>query len=226
MQGRLETLDRRGEVESVQELDFTLNPTGPRPSATFLLRSRFGKILRKVEAEWRIDEPARFFVIEPEDAEPILMENAYENLADTEINWMDLSFSSLWWQDPESVGEDRKLGRTCRVVDVVNPDPDAAYAGARLWIDPEMNGVLETEYFDRDSQSLKKLRIKRLRKVDGAWFPNQMEALNTQTYRRTQLTMTSTPKMQDPAPEPVAPVAPIDPQNVSAPPSSESSSDL
>ena len=84
-------------------------------------------------------------------------------------------------------GQEKKLGRDAVIVDVPSPDADGPYEGVRLWVDPEIYAVLEIEAYDKNRERQKRLQVKRLRKHNDKWFLKELEVLNVQTFRRTNI---------------------------------------
>ena len=185
---RLQTRNRQGDVRNEQIVDLSLRLGEDPPAAHYILRSRFGDFRQGVDihlnASTGIPELLRRMDEAP-PAEPV--SGLYESIEDTEISWLDVSFGFLWWPGGQISGNGKKLGRACTVVDLPCPDPTAPYGGVRLWIDPDINAVLEIEVYDQSRQRAKRLRVKSLRKLDEKWFIKELEVLNVNTFRRTHI---------------------------------------
>ena len=104
---------------------------------------------------------------------------------DTGLRWSDLSLGFLWWPDPVLVGHEKKLNRACFVLEI--PDPRRADRRRRLWIDRKTGMVLETRTLDAERRTLRRLKIKSIKKIDGLWVAKDLELIDQTTGIRTLL---------------------------------------
>ena len=118
------------------------------------------------------------------------------NIQSTDITWMDLSLSFLWWGNGTILRSERIRGRTCYVVEVPAPASpprvDAAagaYAKVLLWIDADLHMMLQAEGYGRDGKALRTLWIKSLKKIKGRWMIKDLEVQETAAAHRTKMTV-------------------------------------
>jgi hypothetical protein len=188
LSARIRTRNRHGDVRNEQQIDFRLRLGQVPAEAGYTLRSLFGDFRQAVRiclnAQTGIPE---IWEQTEEDGEEQPITNPYAPIEKTELNWLDISFGFLWWPGGALTGRETKLGRDAVVLDLPCPDPKAPYSGVRLWVDPEIHAVLEIEAYGENAKRLKRLRVKSLRKREDKWFLKELEVLNVETFRRTDI---------------------------------------
>ena len=81
-----------------------------------------------------------------------------------------------------------RKGRSCRVVESINPKPaPGAYTRVLSWIDLETDGIIRAEGYDDQNKLLKDFSIKRVKKIEGRVQLKEMEITNEKTDSRTSL---------------------------------------
>lgn len=79
----------------------------------------------------------------------------------TDVTWIDLTFSYLWWKGAELSATEKVLGYRCRVVKVPAPaDAESPYAWVLLWIDEKSHLLLRAEGYDAEGELLRRLTVK------------------------------------------------------------------
>lgn len=106
--------------------------------------------------------------------------------------WLaDLGLEFLHWPGQRIVHEAKikmRKGRPCKVLESVNPQPDAAgYTRVRSWIDIETGQPILAEAYGPDNKLMKEFEIGSVMKVNGHWELKNMEMRNTRTDSRTVL---------------------------------------
>jgi hypothetical protein len=126
----------------------------------------------------------------------------WEPVQSSDVNWMDLTLSFLWWGGGRLSGEDVIRGRPCYLVDVPVPPSlargassasapaaVATYAVVRLWIDKEAAMLLQAETLDASGQPTRRLWIKGIKKINERWMVKEMEVQNLAGDHRTKVTV-------------------------------------
>ena len=103
----------------------------------------------------------------------------------TDLTWLDMSFSFLWWRGARIQGHEDVLNRRCVVLDVPSPDNSSQYT--RLWIDEELFMLLRAEMRGHDDEVERRMWIRSFRKIDERWFIRDMEIDKAPWVRRTRL---------------------------------------
>lgn len=108
--------------------------------------------------------------------------------ADSDFWLCDLGLDFLHWPQQRIAKTEMRKGRSCRVLESVNPHPAAgAYAKVLSWIDIEKRGLLRAEAYGADGKLLKEFSIGSFKKVNGRWQLKSMEIRNERTDTRTRL---------------------------------------
>ncbi len=86
----------------------------------------------------------------------------------------DLGQPFLSWPGAERLEPRRQRGRTCEVVKVRNPDPEAPIAHVELWLDREYGAVLRADGFNEHGDRARQLAVTSFRRVDQVWIPRAL----------------------------------------------------
>ena len=101
---------------------------------------------------------------------------------------MDLGLEFFHWQEQKVLKHEMKRGRSCKVLESVNPNPSTnGYSRVVSWIDNESLGIVQAEAYDFKNKLLKEFAPKSFKKVNGQWELHEMEIRNVQTGSRTRL---------------------------------------
>jgi len=116
--------------------------------------------------------------------------------------WLaDLGLEFLHWPQHRIVEEARikmRKGRPCKVLESVNPAPDArGYTRVRSWIDTKTGGVILAEAYGPDNKLVKEFEIGGLIKVNGQWELKNMEMRNAESDTQTVLEFKYQRKSED-----------------------------
>ena len=106
--------------------------------------------------------------------------------------WLaDLGLDFLHWPE-QRIDRNTRLtmrkGRSCRVLESINPRPGAAgYTRVRSWVDIKTGGIIIAEAFGSDNRRFKEFEIGGFTKVNERWALKNMEIRNVRTDTRTML---------------------------------------
>jgi hypothetical protein len=118
-------------------------------------------------------------------------------IQDTDISWLDLTLSFLWWKAESIVGKEEIRGRPCYIVEVrpplssnrnaKAPSADAAqvgqYAKAHLWLDEKLHMLLQAQGFDSEGKIVRSLWIKSFKRINDRWMIKDMEIQSSELHR-------------------------------------------
>jgi hypothetical protein len=195
VEGNLLVRQRRGRV--VAELAFALHAEwGAVPSrASYTLYDAFGEPLERLTVTRPADGRGNFAYARGNPLRARPAPDLYAPIRTTDIGWIDLSLSYLWWPRAVAVGVDEVKGRPCHVIDVSRdrsaPAAPGAYARVRLWIDAEFLMMLRAEGFDGDGKTVRRMWVKSFKKIDERWMIKDMEVERGSGRTRTKLTVRS-----------------------------------
>ncbi|MBU0676669.1 MAG: outer membrane lipoprotein-sorting protein [Verrucomicrobia bacterium] len=177
-----------GNTDRILYVDMQIDWHGDSPSATYVLRDRFGKrseelrILRTSEGEFRYT----LFDDKHPDGKPLT--DTFSPVEGIDFSWSDLSLSFLWWGGGKTTGAEKKKGRFCYVVDVPAPaGENPEYSGVRMWVDPEAGALLEAEAYNKKNVRLRRLFVKSLQKVNDQWTIKNLTVYSYPSRHKTTL---------------------------------------
>jgi len=120
------------------------------------------------------------------------LDDLSKGILTTDLTWMDLTLSFLWWQGGTVLREESIKGRPCYVVELPVPDRlvearRSGYAKVLLWIDVELRMLLQAEGQNDKGEPVRRLWIKSLKKIDDRWMIKDMEVQQFPPLQRTKL---------------------------------------
>jgi len=143
-------------------------------------------------------QPNRYFLSRSTGAggqlgEPVSLsgDKAMVPFANSDFWLADLGLEFLHWPQQRIVKEAKikmRKGRSCKVLESVNPQPGAAgYTRVRSWIDTETGKPILAEAYGPDNKLMKEFEIGGLTKINGNWELKNMGMRSTKTDSLTVL---------------------------------------
>ena len=109
-------------------------------------------------------------------------------LAGTDFWLCDLGLEFLYWPAQRITRTEMRKGRSCRVLESVNPRPESgAYARVLSWVDIESGGLLRAEALGQDGRRMKEFNIGSLKKIEGRFQLKSMEIRDERADTRTRI---------------------------------------
>ena len=107
-------------------------------------------------------------------------DSLYRSLAGSDFYFADLGLEFLHWPDQRIVKKEMRKGRSCRVVQSINPNPKAGqYSRVLSWVDLETSGIIRAEGYDLKNKLLKEFSIRKVDRDEGRL--KEIEIRNEQT---------------------------------------------
>ena len=98
----------------------------------------------------------------------------------------DLAMDFLHWPEQHLLRHEIKKSRSCRVLESINPDADAAaYARVVSWADIETGNLVRVEAFDSKGKKVKDFTVSKVARVNGKW---QLREIRIYDYRNDSTT--------------------------------------
>lgn len=188
IQAQLQSKDRRGVIEGVLNAEMTLDWYGRPPSAEYRIRDAFGTERETLRLSWEEPGPpaCRYSRGDPPVAGDL--PDLYRAIEGTDISWVDLSLSFLWWPGGRTVGMEKIKGRMCYIVEIPAPaDEPGGYAGVRLWIEPRIRIMLQAAAYDAGGEVLRLVEVKSFKKVRDLWLIQNLDVQTFPGRHRTSL---------------------------------------
>jgi len=123
---------------------------------------------------------------------PTAMPDLYAPVGGTDLCWMELSFSFLFWASPRIVDVEVVRERwTCQVVELDAPaalatDAPGAWNRLRLWVAPAYGAVVQGVAY-RDDKPLKRFEVESVTHVRRTYMVSDMLVRNLETGTRSRL---------------------------------------
>lgn len=109
-------------------------------------------------------------------------------LAGTDFWLCDLGLEFLHWPVQRIARTEMRKGRSCRVLESVNPLPQpGVYARVLSWVDIESGGLLRAEALASDGRRIKEFNIGSLKKIEGRFQLKSMEIRDERSDSRTRI---------------------------------------
>jgi hypothetical protein len=188
VKARIQSRNVGGKVDRSFGADMRLDWHGQPPSARYVIRDAFGDVLEGLDILWPEAGRREFRYFKGDPPVAAAKKDLYGAIQGTDIGWMDLSLSYLWWRGGKTVGAEKIKGRYCFIVDLRAPADEAGeYAGVRLWIDPQIRILLQAAAYDRQGQLVKMLEVKSFKKIRGVWIIQNLDVQSFPVRRKTTL---------------------------------------
>ncbi len=108
-------------------------------------------------------------------------------IAGTDISWLDITLSYLWWTDGDIKGEERFKGATCDVIEMRPPTPIPDCAAVRLWIDRKRGFMRQAEQINEKGEQVRKMWVSSVGKINDRWMIKNLEVKRPSTGVQTKL---------------------------------------
>lgn len=177
---------RRGIV--VKEVPFGIDlHWGEEPKrATYRLFDGFGRPLQTLEAS--VDGNGRVTCgVRDADGKEMPTPGILDQIEGTDITWLDITLSYLWWSDSTLVGEEKFKGSLCDIVAVRPPAPMAGCAEVRLWVDRKYGFLRQAEQIDENGECARRMWVASVGKIGDRWMIRNMEIKRAGTDVMTKL---------------------------------------
>jgi hypothetical protein len=204
IQAVIRSKQQGGRVERVVNAEVELNSEAGVYSATYTILDQLGGELEQlvVSRQPEVAPSYRYRVGEPLRDAPA--PGLYDKVQGTDLTWVDLCLSYLWWPGGETVGTDRLRGRFCYIVDLPAPDDLAReFDRVRVWVDPKINMLLQAEAYDNAGERIRKMSVESFKKVDGVWFIKDIDVYSFPSKNHTSLRVHHVRRIADEELEPI-----------------------
>ena len=185
--GDLTARARGGSEDLRKGVEMLLDWQAQPPTARYTLRDAFGGAHSHLAITWETPRRPdyRYFEGAPLQAAPL--PDLVASIPGTDISWMDLSLSFLWWPDAATRGREEVRGRECWVIDIPAPDAFSGCSGVRLWIDPRIRIMLKAEAYGHDDQPMRRMDVKSFKKINDRWVIKDIELTSLPDRSKTVL---------------------------------------
>ena len=193
--GKLIVRRRRG--VPVATYPFTLETDwGARPAtAAYRIDNSFGQSLEQLKIIHGADNKYEYSAGDP--LLPASLKSLSAPIQKTDLSWMDLTLSFLWWKGGRIIGEESIRTFNCYIVEVdAPPSCSYLYASVKLWISKKNHLMLQAEGYNAKDEIIRRLWIKSCKKIDDEWMIKDMEIQRYPKAQMTKLRVTSVEKTE------------------------------
>jgi hypothetical protein len=198
--GQLQVRRRKGIVAGTLNMDMFLHLGAEPARARYTIRDKEGNPLEQVTlthvAAGAAGAETRLAYAKGNPLAPADLPDPFRAIRGTDISWVDLTLSFLWWEGGSITNKEHVIGRSCYVVDIPAPPRTAAspqtgspYAGARVWVDEKLRMILQAEGYDATRAPIRRLWVHSIKKIDERWMIKDMEVESCPAEHRTRLTV-------------------------------------
>lgn len=186
--GELQSRDRNGDLEGRMAVEMLLDWQDEPPTARYTLRDDFGRTTSHLAITWRPGEDPEYRYFEGQPLQAAPLPDLVAPIGSTDISWMDLSLSFLWWPGGRTVGVEEVRGRSCFVVDLTAPPGTfPGCAGVRLWLEPRIHIMLKAEAYNAANELIRRMEIKSFKKINDRWVIKDIELTSLPERSKTFL---------------------------------------
>jgi hypothetical protein len=156
------------------------------PYAQYTISDAFGDTLERLKITHGATNSIHYF--RGESLTPAKLHSMSSPIQRTDISWMDLSLSFLWWTGGKIIGEDSVLTIDCYIIIVNAPPGDTSqYKSVKLWISRKTHMLLQAEGLDTKGKTIRRLWVRSCKKIDKQWMIKTMEIQKYPAFHRTKL---------------------------------------
>ena len=186
--GALEVRKRKGVVTRTLNVEMVLNLGRSPATAKYVLKDAFGKDIGQMTVTRTPGSPARFEYAEGSPPATAALPDLFKPFQDTDVSWMDLTLSFLWWPGGKTIRTETLRGQNSFIVEVEAPAGETGqYRKVLLWIDEKLHMVLQAEGYDAKGELVRRLFIKSFKKMEERWMLKDMDIQCFPSDHRTNL---------------------------------------
>ena len=156
-------------------------PVLHHPAEILIIKHRFGAPNEYYYSRGKGDNAA------PEP-EKISTNSIWQPFAGSDFYLADLGLQFFHWDEHKIVQKEMRKGRSCRVVESINPDPDISeYSRVLSWLDYETGNLILAEGYDHQNELLKEFSVRKVSRQEDRVQVKEIEIRNDRTDSRTRL---------------------------------------
>jgi hypothetical protein len=200
VEGDIEVRRRKGVV--IGSLAFSMDLEWGRtpPRARYTIRDRFGGEPDCLTVTRPADGAATYTFERGDPPVPAALTDRSAAVRGTDIGWADLALEFLWWPNARVAGEDEEVrGRPCVAIDVDAPETNSTVRSVRLWVDRELDVLVQAEAYDADAMIVRRVEVRSIKKIDDRWMIKDVDVLGDGDAQRTRLRVREVRPLDEPA---------------------------
>ncbi len=193
--GELLVRRRRGVPVATYQVELIARWGARNPQSSYTIRDAFGSVLEQLQIEHSETPSIQYAVGDP--PVPASIQSLARPVQQSDISWMDLTLSFLWWTDARHEGSDSVRGFECYVIRVYPPEGLATpYRSVRLWIGRQAGMMMQAEGLDHNEKPVRRLWVRSVRKMEDSWMIKDMEFQHYPAVQRTRFHIDEVKRLQ------------------------------
>ena len=184
--GRLIRRRQGGFIESETPFSMALDWGASPATAVYSIFDNFHRVVTVAKIS-RAADGTLSMAFEDGNGKKLPSPPVTDAIAGTDITWLDLSLSYLWWPDAKLDGEEEFRGALCDRVIVTPPEPLPDCSSVRLWIDRKRGVLRQVEQLDADGKRQRWMWVASVGKINDQWMIRNLEVKRPNTGRQTKL---------------------------------------
>ncbi len=150
------------------------------PSAVYTVADAFGGSVEQLIVNRDPDQPPNYRYRAGDPLKEGDVPDLFSRIKSTDLTWVDLSLSYLWWPGGETIGAETIRNRFCYIIEMPAPgDGTSDVSVFRLWVDPKIPMLIQAEGYNADGDRTRRLRVDSFKKVSGIWL---VKDINVQRF--------------------------------------------
>lgn len=179
MSGVLKQWAANGFMKKALDVEMVLDWSAVPAKAEYKISDPKNEFVQTVKIFWK-ESGVEFEFSENGEKKEI---DPFDQIFDSGVTWIDLTFSFLWNQQAETIGTDKKLGKACYLISIPRPGGNEM----RLWVEKETGRLLGAEEHDSNGKRIKIIKVVSVKKFDDLWMVKDLDIIKPATGERTSL---------------------------------------
>jgi hypothetical protein len=179
MKGVLKQWASNGFMKKALDVEMTLDWNAIPAQAEYKISDSKNDFVQTVKIFWK-ESGVEFDFSENGEKKEL---NPFDQILDSGVTWIDLTFSFLWNQQAETIGTDRKFFKECYLISIPRPGGNTM----KLWVEKETGRLLGAEEYNADGDRLKVIKVVSVRKFDDLWMVEDLDIIQPAQGTRTSL---------------------------------------
>lgn len=160
---------------------------GEQPAtATYTLFDSFGRALNTMQISREANGKMDALYLDSDGA-PLPTPPLTAAVAGTDITWLDITLSYLWWQEGSLHGTESFKGALCDIIEMRPPQPIPGCAAVRLWVDRKRGFMRQAAQIDENGERIRWMWVSSVGKINDRWMIKNLEVKRPGTGMQTKL---------------------------------------
>lgn len=166
-------------MKKALDIEMTLDWNAIPAQAEYRIRDPKKDFVQTVKIFWK-ESGVEFDFAENGEEKEI---DPFDQILDSGVTWIDLTFSFLWNQQAKTIGTDKKLFKECYLISIPRPGGNKLL----LWVEKETGRLLGAEENNANGDRVKIIKVVSVKKFDNLWMVKDLDIIQPAQGGRTSL---------------------------------------